>query len=117
MTKFGLVGLGSVGVYFLVLLVLRDRIDDIVDLTAISYVASAVFNYLLQRYVTFNSSRPRAGSWFRYVCLHVLCMTLNSGLMSFLVEMQRFGLIPSQVLVTIIVAGTSFLLSYLWVYK
>ena len=115
--KFGLVGLGSIGVYFLVLILLRPWIANIVWLTGTCYVASAVINYALQRGFTFNAARPKAGSWLRYIGQHAICLSLNSGLMFVLVTTLGFNLLPSQLFVTVFIAGTSFMLSYLWVYK
>ena len=115
--KFGLVGLGSIGVYLLALVLLRPWISNIAWLTAACYLISAVFNYVLQRGFTFRASAPRSGSWLRYIGQHAICLSLNSGLMVLLVERLGFALIPSQLVVTVIVAGTSFALSYLWVYK
>lgn len=115
--KFGAVGFGSIGVYFITLMALRSWLTNIVFLTAVCYLASAVFNYSLQRYFTFAAARPKAGSWLRYIGLHGICMGLNSGLMFVLVEIFTLSLLPAQFMITALIAGTSFLLSYFWVYR
>ena len=114
--KFGVVGLSSVGVYFAALYVLDPRIPSTLALTAICYLLSAIYNYLLQSRFTFQvRTSPRAAS--RYAAMHALCLALNSTLMLALVDLGGAGLFPAQVLATGIVAAVSFTLSSQWVYR
>jgi putative flippase GtrA len=115
--RFGLVGLGSVAVYFGVLIALEPVIAETAALTATSYVASAVFNYTLQSTFTFRTSAASAKSLLRYLGMHGICMGVNSGLMLIAVDVYAINLVGAQLGVTAIVAGLSFGLSYLWVYS
>lgn len=114
--RFGLVGAASVLVYFGVLVVLTPLIASTVVLTAVSYAASAAFNYLLQSTFTFGARAIDAGAVARYLVMHGACMTLNSLLMFGAVDLHGTGVLRAQVAVTAVVAATSFVLSCLWVY-
>ena len=113
--KFGLVGVASVLIYFGVLVALRPLVPNTVTLTTISYVISAGFNYVVQSTCTFRTAAG-ARSMLRYVVMHAICMTVNSAMMFAVVDLYGASIIPAQVMVTTVVAGLSFVLSYLWVY-
>ena len=115
--RFGVVGLGSIGVYFAFLFVLRPVVPETVTLTALCYVLSTVFNYLLQSTFTFGAKASRLGSMLRYIAMHGFCIFINSGLMYVLVDLLGHPLYLIQLGVTCIVAAVSFLMSYVWVYR
>lgn len=115
-TKFGVVGLTTVGLYFLVLVLTRPFIANVVVLSLFAYVVSAVFNFVAQARVTFGST-PTGARLVRYILMHLLCMAMNATLIHTLVERIGVEFYLSQVLVTVIIAGTSFVLSRLWVYR
>jgi putative flippase GtrA len=115
--KFGLVGLSSIAVYFVILFLLQPFVDSVALLAALSYIGSAVFNYFGQSKVTFNSDVRDYGALLRYVAMHGLCIVINSTGMHFMVTAWQNNLWLSQVCLTVIIAGTSFLLSYFWVYR
>ena len=115
-TKFGAVGLTTVGLYFVVLALARPFIANVVVLSLTAYVASAVFNFAAQATVTFGST-PTGARLVRYILMHLLCMAMNAVLIYILVERLGVGFYFAQVLLTVIIAGTSFTLSHLWVYR
>ncbi|SFU12662.1 GtrA family protein [Sedimentitalea nanhaiensis] len=115
-TKFGLVGLTTVGLYFIVLALARPFIANVVILSLFAYVASAAFNFVAQARVTFGST-PTGTRLVRYILMHLLCMGMNATLIYTLIERMDMGFYPAQILVTVIIAGTSFVLSRLWVYR
>ncbi len=115
--KFGLVGLVTVGVYFVFLALLQPFVPSVVILTGAAYVLSAVFNYIVQSRVTFRSKAFNGKAILRYLTMHGLCMALNSSLMHLLVDVWNRNLYLSQLAVTSVVAVTSFAVSYLWVYQ
>ena len=115
--KFGFVGVASVAVYFLVLFTLRPMIGGTVALTAISYVASAVFNFAMQSTFTFRTRATNAASAGRYVVAHGVCMAANSLMMLLAVDGVGIPLFPAQLATSAVVAGLSFLLAYSWVYQ
>jgi putative flippase GtrA len=115
-TKFGMVGLTTVGLYFVVLALARPVIANVVVLSLFAYVVSAVFNFVTQARFTFGST-PTGSRLVRYILMHLLCMAMNGTLIHTLVERIGVEFYLSQVLVTVIIAGTSFVLSRLWVYR
>ena len=83
--KFGLVGLSSIAIYFVILFLLQPFVDSVALLAALSYIGSAVFNYFGQSKVTFNSDVRDYGAFLRYVAMHGLCIVINSTGMHFMV--------------------------------
>lgn len=114
--RFGVVGLSSIAVYFVILWALRPVITPIAVLAAVAYLGSMVYNYVVQARVTFRTSAADGGTVVRYLGMHGLCLAINSAGMYVLVERMGSGVWLSQLAVTVIVAGISFALSYLWVY-
>ncbi len=114
--KFGLVGLTTVGLYFLVLTLARPFIANVVALSLLAYVASAAFNFVAQARFTFGST-PTGTRLTRYMLMHLLCMGLNATLIHSLITRIGMEFYTAQILVTVIIAGTSFVLSKLWVYR
>ncbi len=115
--RFGIVGIGSIGVYFIALYFLKNWIDGIIVLTTTCYIISMTFNYLLQRNFTFRSETSQQHTWARYIVMHFTCIVINAAMMFTLVETLGLPIFVAQSIVTVIVTGTSFLLSYLWIYR
>lgn len=116
-TKFGLVGLSSVAVYFVLLALLRPVIPSTILLTATAYVGSAVFNFIFQSRVTFKTNDYSKSTLLKYIIMHIICMGINSSVMYLMVDITQINIWISQIFTTSIVAGVSFILSYRWVYK
>ena len=116
-TKFGVVGLLTIGVYFAALFALEPLIQSVIILTASAYVLSGIFNYTFQSRITFRATSLDRGNVLRYLIMHAFCMGLNSLLMFILVSLLLLNLYISQLFVTFVVAATSFTLSKLWVYQ
>lgn len=115
--RFGLVGIATVGVYFAVLAALHPVLKNIVYLSASAYAISAVFNYIVQSQVTFGVSFADGRAVIRYLAMHGGLMGLNSVLMYLLVTVLELWLYGAQLLVTCIVAISSFAISHAWVYR
>ena len=96
--KFGVVGLTTVGLYFVVLALARPFIANVVALSLFG-------------------STPTGARLVRYILMHLLCMGMNATLIHLLIERMGVSFYPAQILVTFAVAGTSFVLSRLWVYR
>ena len=115
--RFGVVGVGSVGVYFAALYLLRPTIEDTIFLTATAYLISTVFNFLLQNFFTFRSQTVHARKLLKYGLMHALCLSLNSTTMFLLVDLAGQNLYLAQLLTTGLVTVVSFFLSSRYVYK
>ncbi len=116
-TKFGLVGLITVSVYFVILAVFRHIVSSVFLLSALAYVGSSAFNFMAHSKYTFGVNFANVRIFGRYVVMHMVCMLLNSAFMFGLVEIANNELYQSQIFVTIIIAATSFLLSHYWIYR
>ena len=116
-TKFGVVGLLSVAVYFLCLFLLENVIENTIVLTATCYLISMAFNYICQSTFTFETSPDSKSQTLRYIAMQLFCMAVNSGLMYGLVDLFGLNLFLSQVFTTGAVAALSFILSVCWVYR
>ena len=115
--KFGMVGGLSATVYFVFLFVLRHMAVSTFMLTAMCYLISALVNYVLQSRLTFGINALDSVVTVRYVVMHCICLSANSSLMYFAVDVLGGRLFPSQVLVTCVIAFLSFVMSASWVYK
>lgn len=114
--RFALVGLSSTALYFALLWALRDVVGGVIALTALCYLASMVYNFVLQSTFTFRAGPPTRHSLFRFASMHGAAMGINSAAMAGLVtglDMPMFG---AQVVVTALVSIFVFLLSKHWVY-
>ena len=114
--KFGVVGVSSIGVYFVLLYLLRPLIDPIWLLTGLAYIGSMVFNYLCQSLFTFQVRARNNRMLGRYISLHAGCMAFNSTAMFVLVDVLALNLWLGQVCVTFCVITSSFMISKYWVF-
>jgi putative flippase GtrA len=114
--RFAVVGLSSTGVYFGLLWALRGLVPSVLLLTALCYLASMVYNYVLQSFFTFKAGRPTRRTLVRFVLMHMLAMALNSGLMEGLVNGLRIPMFVAQIAVTGLISVMVFLISKHWVY-
>lgn len=115
--KFGLIGLSSTGLYFVLLAVFRPIISNVFFLTALCYALSMIYNYLLQGRITFQSPHITQRSIFRYILMHLGAMIFNSAAMGFLVTGMGTPLYPTQICVTVLVAIFTYSVSKHWVFK
>ncbi|WP_134726654.1 GtrA family protein [Paracoccus luteus] len=114
--RFGLVGLSSTGVYFLLLFLLQGKIGNLPLLTACCYVLSMIYNFLLQGWFTFGAGRPGKATAARFVAMHLGALAFNSAAMTALVEGLGVPLFPAQVATTGVIAVSTYLVSRHWVY-
>ncbi len=115
--KFGAVGVLSIGIYFLLLYLLRPMIGPIWILTTVAYALSMLFNFLAQSMFTFQVHAKDIGMVRRYICMQAGCMFFNSAMMFVLVDVFAFYIWRSQVGVTSFIAASSFLMSKYWVFS
>ena len=115
--KFGVVGVLSIVVYFGFLFVFNQVVSQVWLLTGIAYIGSMVFNYFAQSMFTFNAKPKDLGIAQRYAWMQGGLMIFNSAVMYTLVDTLALNLWYSQLCVTVIIAGSSFLVSKFWVYR
>jgi putative flippase GtrA len=114
--RFALVGLSSTAIYFALLWCLRDFIASVIALTALCYLISMVYNFVLQSAFTFRAGAPTRHSLLRFALMHFAAMGINSALMAGLVTGLRVPMFAAQILVTALISVTVFVLSKHWVY-
>lgn len=115
--RFALVGLSSTVVYFALLWGLRGFIGSVIVLTAVCYLVSMVYNFVLQSSFTFRAGAPTRHSLLRFALMHLMAMGINSGLMAGLVTGLQVPMFAAQIGVTALVSIFVFLLSKHWVYR
>lgn len=114
--RFVAIGGLSTGLYFVLLIALRDVVSSTVVLTAICYSASMVANFLAQGRFTFRTAGPSKRSARRYVVLQATALIINSAAMALLVDGAGVPLIAAQILVSGGLALVTYVASARWVY-
>lgn len=112
--RFGLVGLASTALYmglFALLLLIMPPVPA----SVLAYAISAVANFVVQSRFTFRAPLHAAGA-VRFICMHLFCMGVNSSLLWIATSPLQLPPIPSQLVITLFVAGLSYLISKYWVY-
>ncbi|MET0249979.1 MAG: GtrA family protein [Sphingobium sp.] len=114
--RFALVGLSSTAIYFVLLWGLRDAIGSVIILTAVCYLVSMVYNFVLQSAFTFRAGPPTRHAVLRFALMHCMAMGINSASMAGLVTGLHMPMFAAQVVVTALVSILVFLASKHWVY-
>jgi putative flippase GtrA len=114
--RFILVGVSSTALYFSLLWVLRNWIPNIIALTALCYLASMIYNCVVQSFFTFRTGRPTTRILVRFGMMHLLALGLNSGLMHGLVSGLGIAMFVAQIAVTLLISMMVFLISKHWVF-
>jgi len=114
--RFALVGFSSTAVYFALLWGLRDAIGSVILLTAVCYLASMVYNFVLQSAFTFRVRAPTRHAVLRFALMHFMAMGINSASMAGLVTGLHVPMLAAQIVVTALLSTLVFLLSKHWVY-
>ncbi len=113
--RFGFVGLLSVGIYMLVF-ALTIRWLQPTPASLLSYLLSMLLNFVLQSRFSFRQQALSRTSAVRFVLMHLLCMSLNSGLLWLATEPLGLPTMLSQAAIVVFIAGLSYLISRFWVY-
>lgn len=111
------VGASSAALYFLLLWVMQHWIAGTMLLTALCYMISMAYNFVLQSAFTFRSRAPDRKNLLRFVTMHLTALSLNSLLMWSLVDGLSLPLIVSQLMVTAGITIMIFFVSKHWVYQ
>ncbi len=91
--RFGAMGALSVGIYLVCLVPLTWLLPGLLWLAgALAYLLSMAANYVLQRHVTFRSSRQHREAVSRYLVVHAVGMGLNAGILHVVATLAEFPL-------------------------
>ena len=113
--RYGVVGITSTVVYFVLVAVLVEVFDQDPVLSAV--VATSVIitmAYLLNHRWVFASARSHTSAFPSFLMATLISMTLNTGIMYLTVHIQGWWYGIGLVLATMIVPPTNFLLNYFW---
>jgi putative flippase GtrA len=115
--RFGLIGVASTGIYFVLLILLRPVIGSTILLTSLCYGTAMFFNFFAQGLFTFRAKKLTGIHLVRYIMMQGAALVVNSGAMYMAVDQWGLGLISAQLIVTACVTIGSYLASQNWVYR
>lgn len=90
---------------------------DAVLASTLSYALSALLNYTLNRHYVFRSRVRHVESLLKFSAIVIVGLLLNSVMMHIAVHLFLFHWIVAQVLVTVLVMLSNFVLSKYWVFQ
>jgi putative flippase GtrA len=116
--RFGVVGLSSVGIYF-VLLWLFEAFTPLplwLDAT-LAYGIGIIFNYLVQRSFTFRSTRQHQHAGPRYLMVQLGGMGINTLVLWLGVTRARWPILPVQFSAIVLTAIWSYFGQKFWAFR
>ena len=112
----GIGGIGTIGHYAtLVLLVQAIHFDPVVA-TTIGFIAGALINYLLNYRLTFNSNKRHRETLTKFFSVAGLGTVINTAIMSAGINMFDIHYLIIQVLATCIVLVLNFFANKYWTF-
>jgi putative flippase GtrA len=117
-TRFGIVGLSSVGFYYALLIGFVEWLGMQVLVSAVlAYLISMVWNYWRQRSWAFKSDRDHKSSIPGYIVTHAVGMGINTVALYIFAYYFEIYYLLAQVIATCAVAAWSYLSLKLWVFR
>ena len=114
--RFSAVGAIATLVQFVLLyLFVEFNLLDEIPASALSFVISAVCNYLMNYYITFGSSESHAQAFPKFVGVAVFGLMLNVTLFSLFLLFVHY--LVAQLFATLITLCTNFILHKYWIYR
>jgi len=114
------VGVGGVATaiqYGLLIILVELTNANVVMLSAISFVVSAIFNYLMNYYFTFESDAKHGVASAKFTLVATCGLLLNTLIMHLMIEIQQFHYLLSQATATIVVLLWNFFIHKYWTYQ
>lgn len=116
--KFGVVGLSSVGFYYLFLIAAVELFGlGLIAASVVAYLLSMIWNYLMQRNWTFAADTNHSRGVPLYILTHLVGMFLNSAVLYGVATVTGIHYAIAQVFATGIVAIWSYLALRLVVFR
>lgn len=116
--RFGIVGLSSVGFYYVLLIGFVELLGTPVLISAVlAYLISMVWNYWRQRSWAFKSDRDHKSSVPGYIMTHAVGMFINTVVLYVFTYYIGLYYILAQIFATGAVAAWSYLSLKLWVFR
>ena len=118
LVKFLGVGVIATLIQYLILVVLVEKTTALPYIaSAIGYLISAIFNYLVNYYFSFGSSADHITAISKFFVVVAIGLSINSALMFFATEVAKFGYVVSQLGTTAFVTFSNFIFLKNWAYK
>lgn len=113
---FALVGAAGTALHFAVLVgIVQARLAGPVAGSICGFCAGAIVNYLLNYHITFNSNGEHLPTFFKFFCIAVSGLCLNTLIMFWLT--QQWHYLASQVVATGLTLVWNFLCNRFWTFK
>lgn len=109
-------GLATVLSFVLVILCVELLGIDPVVSVAVVYLLILVAGYFAQRLWVFESQRPHAAAFPRFVISSVIAMLLNTSIMAITVHVLERWYVIGLIVATVVLPTTSFLLNRYWAF-
>lgn len=115
--RFAIVGGAATGLQYLLLILLAELTPLApVTCSAMAFSLSALFNYLANYYVTFQSSKRHLETLSRFIVTAAVGLSINTGVF-YLAEQILPHYLWSQCVATFITLTSNFLLHKYWIYQ
>jgi putative flippase GtrA len=115
--RFAIIGGAATGLQYLLLILLAELTPLApVACSAIAFSVSALFNYLANYYVTFQSSKRHLETLSRFIVTALIGLSINTGVF-YLAEHLLPHYLWSQCVATLVTLISNFLLHKYWIYQ
>ena len=115
--RFAMVGAAATGLQYLLLIVFAELTPlTPVASSALAFSLSALFNYLANYYLTFQSNKRHTEAFSRFAVTALIGLLINT-LVFYLAQLVLPHYLLSQCVATIITLISNFLLHKYWIYK
>lgn len=115
--RFALVGAAATGLQYLLLILFAELTPlSTVTCSALAFTTSALFNYLANYYLTFQSDKRHVETLSRFAVTATIGLLINT-LVFYMAEFVLPHYLLSQCVATVITLISNFLLHKYWIYK
>jgi putative flippase GtrA len=116
--RYGIAGLVATAIYFgsVMLLVERAAVAP-VPAAIIATIVVIVTSYVVNRAFVFDTDRPHASAFGRFVAASLLGIGLNAGLMHLATNVLSWPYAVGAALSTAVVPPLNFLVNHLWAFR
>jgi len=115
--RFAIVGAAATGLQYVLLILLAELTPLAkVACSALAFSVSALFNYLANYYVTFQSSKRHSETLSRFTVTAGLGLLMNTGVF-YIAELLLPHYLLAQAVATLITLISNFLLHKYWIYN
>ena len=118
--KYGFWGVVSVGINLALFYLLVHLGVQYVAANVISYILAVVCSYFFNKYLVFqkaDAGRSQVVQGVKYFAMRALSVAVDSGLLIFLHEICGLNVTVSKVIDSVIIIGSTFVISKLFIFR